>query len=216
MSNKAILLGGGGHARVVAELAMLNNFNIIGVIDPKYVKQAQWDYAINCFENEEVIMNFSTEELSLLNGIGSIPGSESMRRIIFKKFYAQGFKFPSLIHPQAVISKTAHIDQGVQLMAGVIVNAKSSIGLNTLINTGAIIEHDCIIQDHVHIAPRAVLCGGVVLNKNVHIGAGAIILQNVSIGENSIIGAGAVVRHSIPGNQVVYSALMRVKTKSLN
>ncbi|CEK10221.1 acetyltransferase [Legionella hackeliae] len=211
MNSKAILIGAGGHARVVAELARLNNIEILGLVDIGLGQNTFWDNGIKCLGSDEVINNFSPQEIDLLNGIGTLPGKSDTRCSVFNKFKACGFSFPPLIHPRAIVSSETQIEAGVQIMAGAIINPKARIGENTIINSGAIIEHDCIINEHVHVAPGAVLSGSVTLKQNVHIGTGAVIIQNIIIEESSIVGAGAIITQNVMRNHIVYPARSEIK-----
>ena len=72
-----------------------------------------------------------------------------------------------------------------------------------IINTKASIDHDCIIEDFVHISPGAILCGNVQVGELSWIGAGSVIIQGIKIGKNVIIGAGTVVIHDVPDNVTI-------------
>ena len=78
-------------------------------------------------------------------------------------------------------------------MAGVVIQPGSRIGKNSIVNTKASVDHDCIIGDHVHISPGVTLSGGVTVGSTVHIGSGATIIQGMRIGDNCLVAAGAVV-----------------------
>jgi len=207
MTLKAILIGAGGHARVVAEIALLNNIEIIGLVDASLEMGQIWDHGIRCLGRDELITTaYTISEIVLLNGIGSLPGDHGIRKSLFQKFISAGYLFPVIIHPRAIVSSMAHLESGTQVMAGAIINSNAHIGKNTIINTGSIVEHDCRIGADVHIAPGAVLSGGVLLNSGVHIGTGSVVIQNIALGSNVVVGAGAVVSKNIPDNTIVYPA----------
>jgi acetyltransferase-like isoleucine patch superfamily enzyme len=90
------------------------------------------------------------------------------------------------------------------------VNAGAALGVNVIINTGAIVEHDCVVGDHVHIATGSRLCSTVHIGTGAHIGAGAIVRQLITIGEEAIVGAGAVVVKDVEPWTVVVGVPARV------
>jgi acetyltransferase EpsM len=96
-------------------------------------------------------------------------------------------------------------------MAGVIIQPGSTIGRHCIINTGACIDHDCFIEDFVHIAPKAALAGGVMIGEGTLIGIGSSIVPNVTIGKWSTIGAGAAVICDIPDNCIAVGVPAYVK-----
>ncbi len=102
----------------------------------------------------------------------------------------------------ALLDKDIHLEEGVQILKGVIVNSKAKIGYQSILNTGCIVEHHTELSSGVEIGPRAVLCGRVVVEQFTWVGAGAVVLPRIIIGKNSIVGAGAVVTKNTPENQV--------------
>lgn len=112
-------------------------------------------------------------------------------------------KYVTAIHPSAIISKTAFVDEGSVVMQGAIVQTCAKIGKHCIINTGASVDHDCLIGDFVHVAPHATVAGGVDVGECSWIGAGAVIKQYIKIGKNCMIGAGAVVVKDVPDNTTV-------------
>jgi acetyltransferase EpsM len=111
--------------------------------------------------------------------------------------------YKTAIHPQAIVSRFAAIDEGTVVMAGAIINADAAIGKHCIINTAAIIEHDCILGDYVHISPNAALGGAVEIAEGAHIGIGATVIQGIKIGRWATIGAGTVIINDIPDYAVV-------------
>ena len=84
-------------------------------------------------------------------------------------------------------------DNGIQIMRGAVVYDSAKLGANVLVNTGAQIDHDCVIGDHCHIGPGAVLCGGVTLGEACFVGAGAIIVNGVDLADETFVPAGTLV-----------------------
>ena len=89
-------------------------------------------------------------------------------------------------------------------MQGAIIQSCASIGKHCIINTGASVDHDCKIEDFVHVSPHATLCGDVNVGEGTWIGAGATIIQGKKIGKWSVIGAGSVVVNDIPDNVLAF------------
>lgn len=152
--------------------------------------------------NDDAIRNYAPDSVDLVNGIGSVILPEK-RKAIYVKFKNAGYSFASVIHPSATVMEDVQLGEGVQIMAGAIVQTGCAIGENTIINTGAVVDHDCVIDTHVHIASGAVLSGGVEIGTMSHIGTGATIVQGIKISERVVVGAGAVVIKDIaPGKKV--------------
>lgn len=193
MNKPIILLGNGGHASVLTEILLLQNRNILGFTAPE--KQTN-SYGLAYLGTDELIETYNPEEVELVLGLGTVCIS-TIRQSIFEEMKKRGHTFTTCIHPKAIISSTAILAEGVQIMAGTIVQPHAQIGENTIINTGSIIEHDCVIGSHVHVAPGVTLSGNVHIGDESHIGTGTSIIQGIKIGGNTLIGAGAVVISNI-------------------
>lgn len=190
---RVYILGSGGHAKVLEEIVELNGDQFLGFIndDENFIEQE--------------------EKEKLVNGIGGVKDNKP-RREIFNKYKKAGFDFPVMIHPSVIYSKRSSFSEGVQLFAGVIVQRGVTINENTIINTGASVDHDCSIGAHVHIAPGVVISGNVEIGEGTHIGTGARIIQSVVIGSNCVIAAGAVVTKNVADGKTV----MGVPAKEVN
>lgn len=116
----------------------------------------------------------------------------------------------SFSDPTALICKTVVYGDGLQVMPAAIVHNDVKIGNQCIINTRALVEHDCVLKDGVEIGPGAVLCGRVHVGENTWIGANATVRPRVVIGSNSIIGAGSVVVTDIPSNVVAVGVPAKV------
>jgi len=198
-----VLLGGGGHARVLIDLiSSANNFRIIGIID-KSIPRGTVVYGHEVLGDdgmlEEVLRN-GTPNVCL--GVGSVRDNE-LRKTLYEGIIRMGYRCPSLVHPKATLPKDISMGDGVQVMAGAILQTGVKIGNNTIINTGAIVDHDCVIGDHVHIGPGAVMSGGCRIGSGAFIGVGSTIIQGRKVGNNSLVMAGSVVVRDVDENQTV-------------
>jgi sugar O-acyltransferase (sialic acid O-acetyltransferase NeuD family) len=196
-----IVLGAGGHARVVIEALLSRGIRPAGVIDRDVSRIGESFGDIPVTGSDEHILKMGVDAVELANGLGNRaartnPGL-SARRALFGRFAALGYKFPMISHASAVIASDATLGDGAQVMAGAIIQPAARIGRNVVVNTRVVVEHDCRVGDHAHIAPGAVLCGGVSIGESAHIGAGAVILVGVSVGMGAVVAAGAVVAKNV-------------------
>lgn len=200
-----VLIGGGGHASVLADILIDQKREILALISPDDISSRLVFSGIPHFQNDSEIEKFNKNDVILVNGIGALPGSDT-RRNVHETFKALGYSFMTVISPKAKVSKFAILAEGVQVLAGCIVNTHAIIGDGTILNSGTVIEHDCFIGKFNHIAPGAVLCGSVTTGDCVHISTGARIIQGVNIGANTLIGAGATATKNIGSNHALYVA----------
>ncbi|RED84036.1 acetyltransferase [Cohnella phaseoli] len=197
-----IIMGGGGHAKVIAE-----SLSLMG-LEEAIIGFTALDGSMELFNmpyigDDSAILEYNKEEICLINAVGST-GRNQFRTKLFKDFHERGFAFANVVHPAAILSKYVTIGVSVQIMAGAIIQSGTRIGDNVIVNTGSRIDHDCIVGNHVHVSPGAILCGSVVVEDEVHIGAGATVIQGITLGRGSIVGAGAVViKNVLPYTTVV-------------
>jgi sugar O-acyltransferase (sialic acid O-acetyltransferase NeuD family) len=193
------MVGAGGHAKVLLETLRITKWNVIGLIAKDIIKDGIL-YGIKVLGDDQVIQEFSPDEVELVNGIGSLPGN-MLRWELAKKFRSKGFSFSQIIHPSTCIAEDVIIFQGAQVMAGSVLQSGVEIGEDCIINTGVLIDHDCRIDANCHLSPGVTLCGDVRIGKNTHIGAGVTVIQGIEIGDNAIVAAGSVVYKNINANQ---------------
>lgn len=197
-----LILGGGGHAQVLIDNLKKLNSEIIGITDPKLSK-GSLILDVPVLGGDDEVLSYSVETVYLVNGVGSVKDS-TFRQNIFNKFKPKGYCFASVVHPSAVLPSEIQLSEGVQIMAGAIIQSGSKVGVNTILNTRCVVDHNCVIGDHVHVAPGGILSGSVCVGDNSHIGTGAVVIQGVKIGESCLVGAGSVVVKDIPpGTKVV-------------
>ncbi|ANY66976.1 sugar acetyltransferase [Paenibacillus sp. BIHB 4019] len=200
-SKSCIIIGGGGHAKVCADLLLRQEYKILGYVDVSD-KGLLLD-TIPYLGNDSVVLSFNPSEVALVNGVGKL-GSSLVRSELYLNFTSQNYVFETIIHDSAIVSSFVQIEPGAQIMAGAIVQAGSYLGENAIINTRGVLEHDCRVGAHVHISPGAILCGNVSIGEHTHIGAGATVIQGMSVGRHAIVGAGALVRKPVLNQTTVY------------
>ncbi len=197
-----IIIGAGGHAKVLIELMNATGATVAGLTDTDPERHGDWILGHPVLGGDEVIDAHAPDTVELIVGIGTTRPAP-LRRHIYETYAARGYRFRTCIHPETWVSPDAVISDGAQIMAGAIVQPDALIGTNSIINTRASIDHDCRIGNHAHIAPGAVLGGAVRIGNGAHIGTGAIVIENVTIGEDSLIAAGAcVIRDVADGSRV--------------
>jgi sugar O-acyltransferase (sialic acid O-acetyltransferase NeuD family) len=182
-----IIIGAGGHAKVVVDIANALGCNILGFLDD--------NTAINEFANLKQLGKIEdcTKYIDKAKFVIAI-GNNTVRKRIAEEY---NLKFATFIHPSAVVSPNATIGEGSVVMPLCVINSNTQIGEHCIINTAAIVEHDNTIGDFSHISPNATLCGTVNIGDMCHIGAAATVINNTNICSDCIIGAGAVVTKDI-------------------
>jgi sugar O-acyltransferase (sialic acid O-acetyltransferase NeuD family) len=194
-----IIIGYSGHAYVLIETALENGFNIIGYSDKEELKYNPYNFKYLGFEKEDNFIGWRND-VSFVIGLGD----NRIRQNIASLIESKGKIIETVIHHTALISKKVLIGDGTFINKNVSVNAFASIGKHVILNTGCIIEHECVLNDAVHIGPGAVLAGNVKVDERTFIGANAVIKQGITIGKDVIIGAGAVIIADVPdGKKVV-------------
>ncbi len=207
---KIVLIGGGGHCKVVVSQLKKTEFAIAGIVD-KYKSPGVFTEDVKVIGTDQDLTSLYEAGIQYaLITVGSIKDN-SKRRQLFHMIKKIGFKIPVIVSPAAIVDKSADIGEGTVVMPGCIVNVDASIGINCIINTGAIIEHDCRIGDHCHLAPGVRVSGGVEIGEMSFIGVGSSVIQGVKIGRNVKIGAGTVVLNDVPDNLVVVGSPGKIK-----
>ena len=209
MSSKpVIILGTGGHAKVVTDALKLSGRKILGFIT---LDMAPGSYFCDerILGNDSEIIKYSPDEIELINGVGTLPGN-NLRWELADKLRKQGYSFATVIHPSAVIASDVTLEEGVQIMAGVVIQAGTKIGKDSIINTGALIDHDCKIYENCQISPGVVLSGGVIIEKNSYIGTGAKIIQYITLKEECVVAAGAIIYKDVSSKTIVKQKLNTV------
>lgn len=190
---RLILIGAGGHVKVVKDIiAFDNRLEVFAIVDDAFCKTNVVDGII--YAHTSYLDSLDVERFRFFIAIGG----NSIRKRLFDKLSIPIENYITLIHPHAIVSKTSQLGYGTVVMPNAVINADTSIANHCIINTNAIVEHDNVLGDYVHISPSATLSGVVNIGDGTHIGAGAVVIPGKSIGNWTTIGAGAVVTKDIP------------------
>lgn len=206
MNKKVIIIGSGGHAKVIIDIIQgMKKYEIIGVASSDKIKRIISGVPI--LGNDSILIDlYKSGVKHAFIAIGDC----KLRDIIFNYVNKIGFDLVNAISPSANISPTVKIGFGVAIMPGVSINVDSIIEDNVIINTNASIDHDNVIKKSVHIAPGCNLAGNVTVGEGTFLGIGCKVIPKIFIGKWSTIGAGSVVIKDVPSNTVVFGVPAKV------
>lgn len=204
IKEKIVLIGGGGHAKVVIDaIRVSDKFSIYGIVDP-HLKEGLTVLGIKVIGSDNILPDVFKKGIKrAFIGVGSV-GDCKIRKDIYKTLKLIGFGLPVIIHPGSIVADSVDFGEGTFVAAGAVINPGSRIGKNVIINTNSSIDHDCELKDFVHIAPGVTLSGGVTVGEETHIGTGAIVIQYISIGKKCLIGAGSTLCRNVNDNTRPY------------
>lgn len=207
MENKVILVGAGGHAKVVLDALLANGIPAaqILIFDRTDELKSLLNLEVQSIKNDEALLD--------LEGLFHIAMGDLEKRIrIYHMLKKAGKIFASIIHPAAHVSPFSYIGTGSFIAAGSIIAANAKIGESCIINHNAVVDHEVKIDELSHIAPGTILGGKVCIGKACLIGSGASILPDIEIGDRVIVGSGAVVTQNITSG----SKVMGIPAKSFD
>lgn len=203
--SQLLIMGAGGHSKVVADTALAAGYTILGFVD---------DLAAEAPLPGFPVLGKMDDLASLLN---RFPGAETVvavgdnavRRRLALRAEQAGAVFATVVHPGTVISPYARIGRGTVVMAGVAVNAGARVDEHVILNTACSVDHDCAIGSFSHLSPGVHLAGTVIVGEGAHLGVGTAVIPGCAIGPWSVVGAGSAVVRDIPSRTVAYGVPAR-------
>lgn len=193
-----LVIGAGGHAKVVIELARAAGWTPVAAFDPAPPADMVLGVPV---KGDDAAAEDWIRSGRLSRVIAAI-GQNALRRRLGMRLRAIGAQMPVLVHPSAVISPSATLGAGTVVMAGAVINASARIGCDVIINTLAAVEHDCVLGDGCHVAPRSALGGGCSIGASALLGLGACARPRSMIGDDAVVGVGAVVIGAVPNDAI--------------
>lgn len=192
--NNAVIVGAGGHARVVISLLRECGQVPVAILDAEEPEAGELIMGVPVLSAKTSLLEFSVnKQIDFYIAIGD----NDARLSWWKQLTSQGLSCPNLISPSAKIDIAASLGSGNVICANVFIGPEAIVGSNNIINTGAIIEHEVVIGSHSHFAPGSVIAGRVDISDVCFIGAGSTIIGKIKVSRGIILGAGGVmVRHA--------------------
>ena len=198
-TDKIIIIGYSGHAYVVIDALEASGEDVFGYCQNQ--EKIDNHLSLNYLGSEK---NESAIALLQKNRCFIAIGNNAIRERVYIHLKENKIKvFINAVHPSAIISSRAKIQDLILIAPNVTINAFAEIGKGVICNSASIIEHECKINDFAHIAPGATLAGNVSIGKRSFIGANSVIKEGITIGKDVIVGAGSVVIKDIPDGQIL-------------
>lgn len=204
MAKSFVLWGSAGHAKVLAEIIANQGDRVVALFDNNEVNAALPSVPLHYGEEGFLAWASAQVDLKTIAGLVAIGGWHGRDRFAMHSlFRRRGLLTPVLAHPSAIVSYSAQVGAGTQILALANVGAGSRLGEACIVNHRASVDHECVLGNGVHLAPGATLCGCINVGDNVFIGAGAVVIPRISIGHDAVVGAGAVVIRDVPAGATV-------------
>ena len=202
-ANALLVYGGGGHGKSVIDLVRaLGGHRLVGVVDDN-LKPGDHVLGLEVLGGGDELGLLRRQGIGLaVNAVGGI-GDVGSRIGVFDRLRAAGFRFPTLVHPTAVVEPNAELDDGVQVFPHAYVGSQARLGFGVIVNTAAVVSHDCRLGDYVNVAPGALLAGAVTVADRSLIGMGVTVNLAVTVGQGARLGNSATVKADVPAGGVV-------------
>jgi len=196
MNKKLAIIGAGGHGKVVGEIALLNQYNVIEFFDDDINKIKKYPFKI-CGDIDQLKKNSKNYDVFFV-----ALGDNKTRYDEISWLKNKNKNIISLIHPKSTVSQFSSIEAGSCVMANAVINAGTIIKEGVIINTSSSIDHDCLIEDYAHISPNCSLSGNVRVGKFTHLGTGTSVHPGINIGQNVKAGIGSKIYKDILNNKI--------------
>jgi sugar O-acyltransferase (sialic acid O-acetyltransferase NeuD family) len=198
-----LVYGGGGHGKSLIDLIrILNIYQIKGILDDG-IPKGEMVMGVPVLGGAERLGDLYDQGVrQAVNAVGGI-GNVAIRIEVYSRLAQAGFVCPTVIHPTAFVEPGASIQPGCQVFPHAYVGSEVQVGFGSIVNTNAVVSHECILGDYTNISPGAILAGGVHIGDTALVGMGVTVNLLVKIGAGARIGNGATVKEDVPENGIV-------------
>ncbi len=205
MKNDLIIIGAGGHAKVIIDILKKNkDYNVLGCIDKEKDKLII-DVPVIGDDNDLAKLYSKGVKYAFV-----ALGSNKVRKKLSEDLLKIGYELINVISKDSIVSDNVKLGKGIAIMPGAIINIESTIEDGAIVNTGATVDHDCLIGPYVHIAPGCNIAGCVKVGEGSFLGVGSCVIDRISIGDWVTIGGGAAVVNDIESNCTVVGVPARI------
>ena len=215
MKQQLVIIGAGGHAKVIIELfEQMDEFQIVGCTSHVAISSDVLGYPV--LGSDEILPELFRDGVKLAF---CAVGHNGRRQELCQRCLKIGFALPNAISFYAAVSPRASLGDGIAIMAQAAVNVDARIDRGAIINTGAGVDHDCRVGSFVHVGPGARVCGSVEVGEGTFLGAGSTVIDKISIGRWATVGAGSVVVKPVPDRTTVVGVparTMTIKKRNVN
>ncbi len=209
MTAPLVVVGAGGHGKVVADILLAAGERVTGFLDDDARATGTRVLDLPVLGTREWLASAPGARVAL--GVGN----NSTRERVARACLDAGAVLVTAVHPRAVVSASARLEDGVVVMALCVLNPDAIVRQGAILNTAAVIEHDCEIGAFAHVSPKAALAGACKVGARAHIGIGATLLPGMTVGDDAVVGGGAVVTKHVPAGVVVVGAPARILRQSV-
>lgn len=204
---KIVLVGGGGHAKVVyGTISRLGTLDIVGYTD---TEEREFP-GVRYLGDDEKLPEIYKYAQNAAVTVGQMKSHE-LRRALYDTLKGVGFLLPPIVAPSAVVMEGADIGEGCYIGEQAYLGPGVSVGVMSIVNTGAVVEHGSVIGDFVHVSIQATLAGDTRIGTGSLVGMAAGVSNGVEIGERVVVAAGAVVRKRVEDGSLVFGNPARTR-----
>jgi UDP-perosamine 4-acetyltransferase len=194
--DEIIVIGGGGHAKVVITiLRKVNHYRILGYTDRKD-HGALAGVRFLGSDRDLAALTAGPKKIAAVLAVGQV-GLGETRLQLWKELQQYSLSFPLIVSPDAIVNEGVSGGEAAVVMDGAVINTETHLGRGTIVNTNSTVEHDVSLADWVHVAPGATISGGVTVGCFSMIGAGATVIEGIKIAAGCMVGAGSTVVHDL-------------------
>lgn len=189
MHNHLIIIGAGGHGQAIADLALsLNRFNEISFLDDSYPENTS-AIGLSIIGKSSALFDGNLNYDSCFVAIGN----NKIRKLIVTRIIENKLPLINLIHPKAWVSDFAVVKEGCAVMAGAIVGTNAKLGLASLVNANATVDHDCVLHKFSHLGVGVQLAGGVEIGESAWLQSGCCAGYGVKVLEQRVFSPGSTI-----------------------